>query len=73
MNSGHSSKKKSGFVFYVTSYSFPHKINSQSCVINFFLLWLLSGLLINGGTPEVLCMLKGRYVSKRIAEGKIYP
>lgn len=76
MNNGYSSndeKKKSVFAFYITRYSFLHKINSQSCVINFSFILAFKWSLTNGGTLEVLFMLKSGYVSKRIAERKIRP
>lgn len=60
--------KKSVFAFYITKYSFPHKINSQSCVINFSFTVTFKCSLINGRTAEVLFMLKGGYASKRYAE-----
>ena len=72
MNSGYSSKKKTGFVFYITGYSFPHNIKSQSCVVIIFIL-AFNWSLINGGTTEVLFMLKGIYVSKKTTERKIHP
>lgn len=59
--------KKSGFAFYMTSYSFPHQISSQPCVINFSFTLAFKWSFTNGRTPEVLFMLKGRYVSKRTA------
>lgn len=42
-------------------------------VINFSFTQAFKCSLINGGTPEVLFMLKGEYVSKRVAERKTCP
>lgn len=39
--------KKSGFAFYITGCLFPHKINSQSCIINFFFTLAFKCFLIN--------------------------
>ena len=66
-------EKNQIFAFYITDCLFPHKISSQSCVVNFSFTLAFKLSLMNGETPEILFILKGGCVFKRIAKRKIHP
>lgn len=66
-------EKNQIFAFYITDCLFPHKISSQSCVVNFSFTLAFKSSLINGETPEILFMLKGGCVFKSIVKRRIYP
>lgn len=75
MNNGYSSnnEKKISFCIF-TSLGIHFYIKSiANRVINFSFILAFKWSLTNGGTLEVLFMLKGGYVSKRNAERKICP
>ena len=73
MNSGYSrnDEKKSGFAFYITGCLFPHKINSQSCIISFSFTLVFKCFLINENFKSFI-YVKGGCVLKRIVERKIH-
>lgn len=75
MNNGYrSNNEKNQFLHFISlGIHFYIKSITNHVLINFSFILAFKWSLTNGGTLEVLFMLKSGYVSKRIAERKICP